>query len=161
MRSLASHREQPKRRQCRFARGTKAVLPRAVRPLAASAPPQRFVAGSGLCAEPSFGIEENACLQEHSFLIEPKNPMLGKAEVSFGQVTACSESMQALRRSAKPNTRSRAATSFARGGGFGVFAGGVTQRTMRAGCVPQSAMPNHSINRTCPGKPGHAGYLKR
>ncbi len=23
------------------------------------------------------------------------------------------------------------------------------------------AMPNPSINRTCPGKPGHAGYLKR
>jgi hypothetical protein len=22
-------------------------------------------------------------------------------------------------------------------------------------------MPNPSINRTCPGKPGHAGYLKR
>jgi hypothetical protein len=28
--------------------------------------------------------------------------------------------------------------------------------------VPCSrAMPNPSINRTCPGKPGHAGYLKR
>jgi hypothetical protein len=31
------------------------------------------------------------------------------------------------------------------------------------GCpVPHSsASPNYSINRTCPGKPGHAGYLKR
>jgi hypothetical protein len=31
------------------------------------------------------------------------------------------------------------------------------------GCpVPHSnASPNHSINRTCPGRPGHAGYLKR
>ena len=127
---------------------------RAVRPLAASARSQRFVACSGLCAEPSFHIEEKACLPRHSFLEQPKRPMLG-------QVTASSKPMQALRRSAKPNTRGRAATSFARGGGFGLFAGGVTQRTMHAGCVPQSAMPNHSINRTCPGKPGHAGYLKR
>ena len=38
MRSLASRRGSLKRRVCRFARGTKAVLPRAVRPLAASAP---------------------------------------------------------------------------------------------------------------------------
>jgi hypothetical protein len=37
-------------------------------------------------------------------------------------------------------------------GGFVAFAGtGPCQRVM----------PNPSINRTCPGKPGHAGYLKR
>jgi len=32
------------------------------------------------------------------------------------------------------------------------------------GSVPEQAKrmtPNPSINRTCPGKPGHAGYLKR
>ena len=55
---------------------------------------------------------------------------------------------RALRRSAKPNTRGRAATSFARGGSFGLFAGGATQRTMRAGCAAQAALPNPSIERT-------------
>ena len=71
------------------------------------------------------------------------------------------EQMQAQRRSARPNTRGRAATSFARGGGFGVLAGGATQRTMRAGRVPSGARSNPSIERTCPGKPGHASHLKR
>ena len=86
--------------------------------------------------------------------------MLGKALVALGEVTAYSVQMQALRSSAKPNA-GRAATSFARGGGFGLFAGGATQRTMLAGSVLLGALPNPSINRTCPGKPGHAVYLKR
>jgi len=70
---------------------------------------------------------------------------------------------QALRRSAKPNTRGRAGTSCfaARAGDFGLLAGGATQRTMHAGCVPQSALPNPSIERTSPGKPGAASHLKR
>ena len=86
--------------------------------------------------------------------------MFGKAQVELGQVTACSEQRQALRGGAKQNAGC-AATSFARGGGFGLFAGGATQRTMRAGRVPLSALPNHSIERTCPGKPGQASHLKR
>jgi hypothetical protein len=161
MHSLARHRGSSKRCECRFARVTKAVLPRAVRPLAASARPQRFGTGSNHYAEPASGIEEEVCLSVHSLLREPKKPMLGRAKASLVRVTAYSESMQALRRSAKPNARGRAATSFARGGGFGSLAGGVTQRTMHAGSVLLGALPNHSINRTCPGKPGHAGYLKR
>ena len=82
--------------------------------------------------------------------------VFGKAELRLPQT-------QALRTSAKPNTRGRAGTSCcaARAGGFSLLASGATQRTMHAGCVPQSALPNHSINRTCPGEPGHAGYLKR
>ncbi len=78
---------------------------RAVRPLAASARPQWFGAGSGLCAEPAFGIVEIARFQAHSFLIESKNPV---AKVPLCQVTACSERMQALPRSAEPKTRGRA-----------------------------------------------------
>ena len=151
MHSLASHRELSKRREFRFARGTKAGLPRAVRPLAASARPKRFVAGSGLCAEPSPGIEEKACLPVHSFLGGLKNPMFGKALVALREVTAGSKQTQALRSSAKPNTRGLAATSFARGGGFSLLASGATQRTMRAGCVPQGAMPNPSIERDVQG----------
>lgn len=133
----------------------------AVRPLAASARPKQFDAGSGLCIEPSLGSEEKARWSALGIHTRLKNPMFGKALAMLCEVTACSMQMQALRRSAKPNTRGRAATSFARGGGFGSFAGGVTQRKMRAGRVPQSALPNPSINRTCPGKPGHAGYLQR
>jgi len=87
--------------------------------------------------------------------------MFGKAQVELGQVTACSRQRQALRMSAKPNARGRAATSFARGGGFGLLAGGATQRTMRAGRVPFGARSNPSIKRTSPGKPGAASHLKR
>ena len=160
MRSLANHRARSKSRERRFARGTKAVLPRAVRPLAASALPQWLVASTNLCSAPALSSEEKVCLPAHSFLGGLKNSMFGKARVALGAVTACSVQIQALRGSAKPNT-GRAATSFARGGGFGSLAGGATQRTMPAGSVLLGALPNHSINRTCPGKPGHAGYLKR
>jgi len=132
----------------------------AVRPLAASARPEWFVAGSVLCAEPALSSEENACWVAHSFL-ETKHPMLGKARVELCEVTACSMPIQAMRSSAKPNARGRAATSFARGGGFGLFSSSTTQRTMRAGCVPQRALPNPSIERTSPGKPGAASHLKR
>jgi len=117
---------------------------RAVRPLAASARSQRLGTGSGLFAEPSFGIEEEASLPWHSFLIEPKNPA---ARVSLWQVTACSERTQALRGSEKPNTGGRAATSFARGGGLGLFAGGATQRRIRTGRAVRAALPNPSIER--------------
>jgi len=158
MHLLAETRSESNRHRCHFARCTKAVLARAVRPLAASAQPKWFGAGCVRRTEPALSSEEKACLPPHSFLTASKNPV---AKFSFRHVTASSEKMQALRRSAKPNTRGRAATSFARGGGFGLFAIGITQRRMRAGSVPQSALPNHSINRTCPGKPGHAGYLKR
>ena len=125
------------------------VNARAARPLAVSARPKWFGAGSALCAEPALSTEEQACFPAHSFFRNTKNPMHIKALASLGQVTGSSKPMQALRGSAKPNTRGRAATSFARGGGFGLLAGGgVTQRTMRAGRVPQSALPNPSIERT-------------
>ena len=54
----------------------------------------------------------------------------------------------AMRRSARQSKSGRAATSFARGGGFGLLASTATQRTMHAGWVPQSALPNPSIERT-------------
>ena len=136
------------------------VLPRAVRPLAASALPQWFVAGSSLCIEPALGSEEKVCLPAHSFLESTKNPMFGKALVALGEVTACSVQMQALRGSAKSNAGC-AATSFARGGGFGLLASGVTQRTMLAGSVPLGALPNPSIERTNTGRPVFASHLKR
>ena len=67
----------------------------------------------------------------------------------------------ALRQGAALGCAGRAATSFARGGGFGLLAAGATQHTMHAGTVPLGALPNLSIERTCPGKPGHASHLKR
>jgi len=94
---------------------------------------------------------------------------------SFGigiSVQVLQEPMQAQRRSARPNTTGRVATSFARGAGFGLFARGATQRTMRAGRVQSGARSNPSINRTRNGgsrllasvasvAPLRAGYLKR
>ena len=149
MRSLASHRESSKRRECRFAIGTKAVLPRAVRPLAASARSKRFDAASSLYAEPALSSAEESCLPLQGFLAVPKSSMFGKVLAALCEVTACLEPMQALRRSAKPNARGRAGTSCcaARAGGVRLLAGGATQRTMRAGRVPQDAMPNPSIER--------------
>ncbi len=161
MHSLASHRELSKHSECRFARGSKPVLARAVRPLAASARPKCFGAGCVRCAEPALSIEQIACLPAHNLLKGVKKPMFGKAVLALRGDTAFSEKTRALRRSAKPNTRGCAATSFARGGGFGLFSAGATQRTMRAGSVPQGALPNPSINRTSSGKPAAACYLKR
>jgi hypothetical protein len=133
---------------------------RAARPLAVSAPARWLAAGASLYAEPALGQEETGFAASQSLLGQAQNSMFGKAQVELGQVTACSEQRQALRSGAKPNA-GRAATSFARGGGFDLLASGVTQRTMRAGCVPQNALPNPSIERTSPGKPGAASHLKR
>jgi hypothetical protein len=111
--------------------------PRAVRPasLAASARPQRFEAGSVLCAEPAVGIEEKAWLPRHSFFGETKNPMQIKALVSLGRVTACSEREQALRWSEESNAIGRAA---------------------------RAAMPNPSIERDVQGlAPLAAPHVKR
>jgi len=128
---------------------------RAVRPasLAASARPQRFDPGSGSCAEPALSSKQEST----------RSPMFGKAREALCKVTARSKQIHALRRSAKPNARGRAGTSCwaARAGGVRLLAGGATQRTMRAGRVPQSALPNPSIERTSPGKPGAASHLKR
>ena len=79
----------------------------------------------------------------------------GKAKLRLPQT-------QALRRSAKPNIRGRAGTRCcaARTGGSRLLAGSATQRTMRAGCVHRP-LPNPSIERTSPGKPGAASHLKR
>jgi hypothetical protein len=76
--------------------------------------------------------------------------MFGKALVALREVTACSVQIQALRSSAKPVARSRVGSSCfaARAGCVRLLASGATQRTMRAGFVPQSALPNPSIERT-------------
>ena len=162
MHSLASHRASSKRVECRFARGSKPVPARAVRPLAASARPKQFGTASSLSAEPAFSSEEEAYLPALGYLVRFKNPMFGKAVVARSEVSACPEKTQALRRGAKPNARGRAATSFARGGGFGLFVRRITQRTMRAASVPQSALPNPSIEKDVQGlAPLYASHVKR
>ena len=123
------------------------ALARAVRPaaLAASAWHSLFVAASA---------EAHAVPQVTGFK---------KTGLRFSGIgiQVWQEQMQALRRSARPNTTGRAATSFARGAGSGLLASAATQRTMRAGRVPSGARSNPSIERTCPGKPGQASHLKR
>jgi hypothetical protein len=129
-----------------------ATAVRAVRPAspAASARPEQLEASSSRCTEPALSRVEKAFQPAPSFLKGNKNPMFGKARVAHRKVTACSKQMRALRRSAKPNARGRAGTSCcaARAGGVRLLASGATQRTMRAGSVPQSALPNPSIERT-------------
>ncbi len=68
-----------------------------------------------------------------------------QGQVQSIQGRSASWSSVALRSSTRPNTKG--------GGGSGF--------TMHAGSVLQSALPNPSIERTCPGKPGQASHLKR
>jgi len=125
-----------------------ATLARAVRPasLAASAMPERLDAGT----HSTFGAALEA---------EDK-------QVQHFQGRSASWPSVLLRSSARPNTKGCG------GSRFGLLACVTAQRTMRAGCVPQSALPNHSINRTPNGEslllafahaqpPLGAGYLKR
>jgi hypothetical protein len=132
-----------------------AASARAVRPasLAASARPQRFDPNSCSRTEPALSSE----------LESTRTTILSEAGAASYNLTVRSKQMQALRRSEKPNTRGRAGTSCcaARAGGVRLLAGGATQRTMLAGRVPQSALPNPSIERTRPGKPGRASHVKR
>ena len=81
----------------------------------------------------------------------------------FCKAWALGSKTQAQRRSAKPNARGRAGTSCcaARAGDVRLLAGVVTQRTIRAGSVVLRPLPNPSIERTYPGKPGYASHLKR
>jgi len=83
---------------------------------------------------------------------------------SFG---FCMSVVGASRRSAAPGGQAVGAAgygssrlSLCRGA---VVIGGRRSRPYRLASpvARQRAMPNPSINRTCPGKPGHAGYLKR
>jgi len=156
MHSLSSHRENSKCRECCFAEGIKAVLPRAVRPLAASAPLLVREAWAGRA-----GSHLEASVSRHCFCKAVSVP------VSFAGLlcrfwpakgwrfnTHSSVQPSFSRRSARQGCSGRAATSFARGGGFGLLAGGVTQRTMHAGSVLLGALPNPSSG------PAFGGPLK-
>jgi len=165
MPSFASRRGGLKRRECRFARVTKAVLPRAVRPVAASAPllvREALASRASSGAMPPFNVP--CFCKAYSTSVSGAGLLcrfsLRKAESSV-RVLRCVWVVRQPRAGAPGSCSGPAATGFARGGGFGLLAGVITQRTMHAGSVPLGALPNHSINRTCPGRPGHAGYLKR
>ena len=153
-----------------FAQRTRAVLPRAVRPasLAASAP---AVVVAALAGRSDSGIEApvNKCfICEASAYQAACLALVSNRGCSDGQSRGSSFALQlcfsvALRRGAAQSNAGREGTSCfaARAGGFGLLAGGTTQRKMRAGRVLFGARSNPSIERTCPGKPGHASHLKR
>ena len=166
MHSLANHREVSTRRECRFARGIKAVLPRAVRPLAASAPLLVREAWVSRTSSSTVSSVSKPCLFKASItpvlgggLLCNLWPAKGREVNAFASVQPSFSS--ASRRSARQGCSGWAATSFARGAGFGLLASCTTQRTMRAGSVPLGALPNPSINRTSPGKPVAASHVKR
>ena len=153
-----------------FARRTKAGLPRAVRPasLAASAPAVvvealagrsgfRIEAQAGRCFIGKASPHQAACL----LLVSNRGCAEGQSQGSFFALQWCFSVV--LRCGAAQSIAGRAGTRCfaARAGGFGLLAGGVTQRTMRAGLVLFGARSNPSIERTSPGKPGAASHLKR
>ena len=137
---------------------------RAARPMASGALPE-LLAGS-ICRR-SLVFRE-ACLSKffHSRSAEEFR-LVGRAEhikrSMFGKAEVKSLQTQALRRSAKPKTGGRAGTRCcaARAGGVHLLASVVTQRAIRAGSGVLRPLPNPSIERTCPGRPGHASHLKR
>jgi hypothetical protein len=96
---------------------------RAVRPVAASARPRWFGAGTTRSTEPVLRSLGKVSLPAHSFLASTKDPRRIEAPVLLGQVTDCSKPMQAFCWSAAPQTRFRAVTKLGRGlqvrpGGF-------------------------------------------
>jgi hypothetical protein len=137
---------------------------RAARPLASGALPELFA--GGVCKMALVFREAGLSKFFHTRSDETfrlvgrasghANSMFGKAELELPQT-------HALRRSAKPNARGRAGTSCfaARAGGVRLLATVFTQRRMQAGSGVHRPLPNPSIERTCPGKPGHASHLKR
>jgi len=134
---------------------------RAARPLAVSALSQGFETGRHSHAEPSFfasEVEGSAWIRSNQAnrQTEPSVVLRGVVPSAscrgVASVSGLSDSQQpwfssALRSSAAPGAAGRAATSSARGGCFGLLAGGATQRTMRAGRVHRSVRPNPSIER--------------
>ena len=137
---------------------------RAARPLASGALLELLV--EGVCAKSMVRREARLSNAVHSGGKETLG-FVGRANgyvnSTCGQACWHSPQIQALHRSAKPNTRGRAGTSCfaARAGGARLLASVVTQRTMQAGSVVLRPLPNPSIERTSPGKPGAASHLKR
>jgi len=133
---------------------------RAVRPasLAASAMPERLEAKAHSTSEPALRIDHPKVQSIHDR--SASSPPVGQRKKAPIRIRRSwlPVQVQAQRHGARP---SAAATRFSRSAGLGSFASGVTQRTMHAGSVPQSALPNPSIERTSPGKPGAASHLKR
>jgi hypothetical protein len=117
----------------------------AARPLASGALPE--VLAGGVCRR-SLVFRETRLGEFCGSRGAGSSALLGRKNPMFGEAALKSPKTQALRKSAKPSTESRAAFSFACGGGFGLLAGGATQRKMRAGRVPAGARSNPSIERT-------------
>jgi len=155
---------------------SQAASARAARPLAVSALSRWFDAGKHSAAVPSLvahGVESSVCNRggqrsrqtEPTVVLRGVVPSVGHREFAEVGGRAVSQRLwfsSVLRSCAAPGAAGRAATSFARGGGFGLFASGTTQRTMRAGCVYRSARPNPSIERDVQGlSPLAAPHVKR
>lgn len=140
---------------------SQAASARAARPLAVSARSRWLDAGKHSAAVPSLvahGVESSVCNRgnlrsrqaEPSVVLRGPVPSVGHRGVT--EVSGLAVSKQpwfssALRSCVAPGAAGRAATSFARGGGFGLFSSSATQRTIRAGRVSRGARPNPSIER--------------
>jgi hypothetical protein len=144
-----------------------ANLPRAVRPLAASAPAVHIEASSGRSpstAERFSTAQASESCSKQQQPIEPiglhfhKPARLPSLTSSLLQSRCLSS---ALRSRARQFKAVRAATSFARSGCAVASASRATQRKMRAGIGVLRPRSNPSIERTSPGKPGADSHVKR
>ena len=123
---------EPSSRDRTAAKTSVRAFARAARPLASGARSSPFVAGASRKAKTSLTAR----------------PQSKECAACLCALKLACKATQALRRGAKPKSAGRAGTSFARAGGFGMFASGATQRTMRAGVVLLHPRPNPSVKGT-------------
>jgi len=135
----------------RMAAQTQLALARAVRPLAAGAPPVFLAQGSGALS--------TAVLSNHRCRMQPECEHTNPNQMPW--LTRRARTL-ALRRSAEPEPLGSAGTGFARAAGIGALAWqGPSQGRGAPGFVPSFARANPSIERTICGKPQIAAHVER
>jgi ferredoxin len=135
----------------RMAAEMQLALARAVRPLAAGAPPVPLARGSGALS--------TAVLESHRCQMPPEGEYTNPNQMPW--LTRRARTM-ALRRSAEPELLGSAGTGFARVGELGALGWqGTSQGRGAHEFVPSFTRANPSIERTNNGKPLFAAHVER
>jgi hypothetical protein len=135
----------------RMAAETQLALARAVRPLAAGAPPVRLARGSGVFSTAVLSNRRSRMPPEGEYRNPNQMPWLTRRARTL-----------ALRKSAEPELLGSAGTGFARAAGIRAF--GLRSPSQSRGArwfVPSFARANPSIERTNNGKPLFAAHVER
>jgi len=135
----------------RMAAETQLALARAVRPLAAGAPPVLLARGSGALS--------TAVLSNHRCQMQPEGAYRNPNQMPWLTRRARNAGPA---QSAEPELLGSAGTGFARAAGIGALGWqGPSQGRGAPGFVPSFARANTSVERTTTGKPAVAAHLQR